>query len=812
MSGSVAINRETGEILVVNPQGEWMPATRARNPQTGEEIFNDGTAWRPVPQPEAPRRPDEGMRQIGLGTRATTQGLATLPGMVYDAAGAGINALAAIPNALGANIPRVRTARENVGSVLDTVGLPQPATPGERIMGAGIEGAASIIPSMGAGAALQATMGAPAALGTFAAGPAARHLPEGVRNALPALAQTMGPTGAPTRALVSAGEGSVAVPMQQSGTLTRALLGPMSTQISAGAGGGLAQQVATENGAGPVGQVAANLAGGLTGAGAAEVARGGGRLIGAMLQPFSEAGRQSIAGEALAAGSYSPETLAARLQAGLRDGGQRLPTSVPTTAQAARDPALMRVESSVRGGALGVQPQTIVGDADFARNASRTAAIEAIGDGSVPEVRGATIRQAVQGAEEGMGARVNQLFDIARDRNTSRYSVQPLVEEARAATRMFDPARGGGGVPAELQSVIDDIAFVTEGGSRRPRTALDLTEAQNLRSRLGEVSGKASAAGDDRLASAAGRISARLESTIDDPRWMEAVDTRRTMGRALGRDDSGVNATGRVLQTERFGAPTLADINVPRTVMQNPDTLRQTIRASLRAIDDARTAQIGAEGRAARNPGSRPAPDPEVLLQNHRQMMQALRGQFVENMMQSARTTAEITNTAGNTGRRLSAAQFNRFAGDNNRIAQELFEPREYQQLSRIAADFLEGSRSATTGSTANSQTAQNLSVANMIARSSNGLIAGNSATLNTVLSPFRFLYRTTEDMTRDMLARALVDPDFAGLLLAKANPENLQRIQARLEMTSPELFRNAVQDATVRQTIRTAPELSQPQ
>ena len=149
---------------------------------------------------------------------------------------------------------------------------------------------------------------------------------------------------------------------------------------------------------------------------------------------------------------------------------------------------------------------------------------------------------------------------------------------------------------------------------------------------------------------------------------------------------------------------------------------------------------------------------------------------------------------------------------DNNRIARELFEPREYQQLSRIAADFAEGSRSATTGSTTNSQTAQNLSVANMIARTTNGLVSSNSATTNPALRAIGRLYRGTEDMTRDMFARALVDPQFAASLLAKANPENLARIASQIEMTRPQAFQNAVQDAAIRQTTRTAPELSQPQ
>ncbi len=731
--------------------------------------------------------PSTSSRNIGLGTRATAQGLGALPGMVYDAAGGIVNTGVAGLGALGVNLPRVRTARENINTLATAAGLPEPTTPDERLMGAAVEGAASVLPSMGLGAALQGARGASEAVQRFS----------------PSLAQAMAPTGAPASARITLpGDVIRQAEMPAGGALTRALLGPVSTQVAAGVGGNLAAQSAQEAGASVPVQVLANLGGGLAGAAGAETARSGGRLLSAMVQPFTETGRQRVAGEALAAGSYSPGTLAARIQEGLTTPDARLPASIPTTAQAARDPALMRTESSVRGGALGVQPQTIIGDADFARNASRTAALEGMADNSFPEVRGATVRQAIEGAEQGMGARVNQLFDIARDRNANRYPVRGVVDEARRAASVFDPARGGGGVPAELQSVIDDLADLR---------AVDLSQAQNIRSRLGEIAGKASAAGDNRLASAAGRISASLENTIDDPRWMEAVAGRREMGSALGRNEAGANATGRILQTERFGAPRLPDTNVPAVVLQNPDTLRQTIRASLKAIDDARTAQIGAPGRQARS-GGLPPPDPEVLLEQHRAMMRALRGQFVENLTQAARTSAEITNTAGGSGRRLSVAQFNRFMDDNNRIARELFEPEEYRRLSRIAADFAEGSRSVTTGSTANSQTAQNLSVANMIARSSGGLIGSNSATMNPALRPLQWLYRDSEAMTRDLLSRALVDPEFALTLLRRADPESIQQLVARIEMTSPEMFRGAVQDAAIRQTIRTAPALSGPQ
>lgn len=778
MSGNVAINRQTGEILVLNPAGEWAPATRARNPQTGEELFNDGAVWRPVPTPEAPRPPDEGMRQIGLGTRATVQGLAQVPGMVYDAAGGLINMSAAGLNVLGANIPRVRTARENVSSVADAVGLPQPATDGERMMGAAIEGAASIIPSMGAGAALQATNAAPAALNTFAQSSAARMLPEGARAALPAVAQTLTPNG----------------------PMARALLGPMQTQIAAGVGGGVAGQMAQDAGASVPVQVLANLAGGLTGAGLSETARTGGRLAAAMVQPFSEAGRQGIAGEALAAGSYSPGTLAARLQDGLTAPNARLPDSVPTTAQAARDPALMRTESSVRGGALGVQPQTIIGDADFARNASRTNALESMADGSTPDVRGAGVRDTLRTQRREVGDMVNAAYQSVDPEGAARFQVAGIQDALRASiARLYGP--GTGGPPSQLAAVLDDLP----GNVTLPRTSMDIATyrragtapaevdwrfLQNLRSRLGNIAGEAARQGDGRLASAAGKAWDEVEQVALQQRQPEAVQGlaerwstaqafRRQMGEMYDRAPTGAAASGNILRRDSFGNPMLPDERVPNTALRSVSDVRQVMQAA--------------------------GPDlPRVR--------QQLQGQFIENLMQAARTSAEITNTAGNTGRRLSVAQFNRFMDDNNRIARELFEPQQYRQLSRIAADFAEGSRSATTGSTSNSQTAQNLSVANMIARSSNGLIGSNSATINPLLRPLQWLYRDTETMTRDLLSRALVDPEFALTLLAKAKPENIQQLVARIEMTSPELFRQAAQDATIRQTIRTAPGLSQPQ
>jgi hypothetical protein len=54
MSGSVAFNPETGEVLVLGRDNAWQPAERARNNETGQEIYHDGNEWKPLPGTAAP--------------------------------------------------------------------------------------------------------------------------------------------------------------------------------------------------------------------------------------------------------------------------------------------------------------------------------------------------------------------------------------------------------------------------------------------------------------------------------------------------------------------------------------------------------------------------------------------------------------------------------------------------------------------------------------------------------------------------------------------------------------------------------------
>lgn len=739
MSG-VAMNRETGEIVVLSQEGQWEPARRARNPQSGKELFFDGREWRDVPA--IPERPTSPARAVGLGVRDVAEGMLGLPNMLLGAPQALRNAVLA-----AAGMPTEPTYADRTARAMDATGLPSPETRTERSVSAVNRSVAGSMPLFGVGAALQgARQGAGMA-------PAAANM----------------------------------------------LVGNLPSQIAGAAGAGYAGQEVAEAGYGPVAQLAAGVAGGAGGAGAMQALQTGGRSVAAIAQPFSEQGRRQIAADVLLRSSADPEGLPARIAQGMDDPGRRLPGSAVSTAQASRDPGLMLLESGMRSQAAPTTPTSLspaiaIREVEAQRNQSRLAALAGLQDGATPEARGAAVRTALRGSEDAMGARVDMAFNVARDRNVNRYSVEPVLETATRATRMFDPRQGGGGVPSELQGVIDDIARMER---------VTLSQAQNIRSRLGEIAGKAGVAGDNRLASAATAISQSLESTIDDPRWMQAVALRREQGQALGRDQTGAAVTGQILREDRFGAPTMPDATVASRATASPQSARQTLEAMYKALDDARRARLPAEEIAA-------------LRQQMVEARGAMRGQFVDDLMRAASTTGDIADAAGNVSRALSPAQFRRFWEQNEGVAREIFEPGQLAQFRRIAADFAESSMLTRTVSAAGSPTAQNLSVGNLIARSSNGLIDPGmplAQTMGSLGGVMRLVYAAPEAATREILTQAVTDPRFAQMLLRRASPASVTQAARYIEANMMDRLAQAAGDAGGRVAIRAATaEATQPQ
>jgi hypothetical protein len=312
---------------------------------------------------------------------------------------------------------------------------------------------------------------------------------------------------------------------------------------------------------------------------------------------------------------------------------------------------------------------------------------------------------------------------------------------------------------------------------------------------LGDIAGRASAAGDNRLASAAGTISARLENTINDPRWMHAVALRREQGRAVGRNEGGAQTAGQILNTDRFGAPLLPDAAVADRALQSPAATRQVMEAYYKALDDARRARM-------------PIEQIEELRGNIVSARNALRGQFVERMMNASSSASDVADSAGNVSRALSPAGFRRFFDQNEAVAREIFNPGQLAQMRRLAADFGETGMAARTTAAQGSPTAQNLSVANMIARASNGLIDPGmplAQTLGSLGGVMRVVYAAPEAATREMLTRAMLDPQFAQMLLARATPARMAQAARYIETNMMDRLLQATAEGSGRASIRAA-------
>ena len=177
-----------------------------------------------APQAVAPRTTAE---QLGLGTRATVQGLLGLPGLVYD--------VAAIPQNLLSNIPglgfmRAAPAAERVSQAATAIGLPEPRDPGERIMGAAISGAAGAPTGVGIGGAVRQV-----------AAPMAQRLAN-VLQAAPVQQAVTGATGGVGAQLAQEAVGEDASPTAKAAA---GVLGGVAGAVAPSAAVGAARRVAT---------------------------------------------------------------------------------------------------------------------------------------------------------------------------------------------------------------------------------------------------------------------------------------------------------------------------------------------------------------------------------------------------------------------------------------------------------------------------------------------------------------------------------------------------------------------------------------
>jgi hypothetical protein len=235
-------------------------------------------------------------RQLGLTARAGITGAAGLPLMAGDALNTLINMITGgVSRVTGTEIPKLQMPSQVLQKGMTEVGLPQPETKGEKV----IQDIASAV----------AGVGAPAAL-----------IQKGLQAGRTAVSQ-------PTALEKFFVEG---LPIQTAGAV-------------GGAGASAAGREYADVGAG--GQLGLALLGGMVAPGTTSTAiPAATRAVRETVRPFTEAGREVIAGNVLRQLSNAPETAVARMQ----QFTPEVPGYTPTTAQASRDVGLISAETPIR--------------------------------------------------------------------------------------------------------------------------------------------------------------------------------------------------------------------------------------------------------------------------------------------------------------------------------------------------------------------------------------------------------------------------------------------------------------------------------
>lgn len=634
-------------------------------------------------------------RAFGIGVRDAVQGLMALPGALY-------NPIAAAGRMVG--LP-IRNLDENIDMGADALGLPRAETKSEKVASGIVRGGASALVPAGVAA-------------RFAQAPGA------VGNAASMLAANPG------------------------------------TQVIAGGTGGGAQSAAEQGGAGPVGQFAANMAGGVVGALGTEGVKGAGRMALAAMEPFSAQGPDRIAGRALYQASASPQTVQTRVAEGMADQSRRVPGAPVTTAQAAQDPGLAIIESGLRNDPTGgaTSPAVALRNIEFARNQARLDAMNRAAPmplGQAPEALGAPVRTALKDSERAARDGVRQAFQAIEANGPAQIPTAEIARRVGFAAHETYGA-GSGGMPKELADALADFQKFGDLGGMSNRDGVSTVQfLQNIRSRIGDIAGRAAKNSETRLAGAAGAAKKALDDAVEEfaatgrgvapeqlGAWRDAIAKRREMGATFGRSGEGAPAVQNILGRDQYGRPMMPDDKVPDAALASAANVRQVLKAAG---------------------------------QNAQQVQQALQTRFMDKFMSAAQTRTEILDAGGNRATPVSAAQAKTFWKQNENTARALFPPDQFAQLRRLMGDFSETAATQGTAATRGSPTAQNLMVGNMISRATGGLVDPTSPTAQTVvgLGPtMRLLYSAPEAATREALARALVDPQEAMRLMQLAGPQ----------------------------------------
>lgn len=239
-----------------------------------------------------------------------------------------------------------------------------------------------------------------------------------------------------------------------------------SLQATGAFGGAAASQLAAQAGAGPAGQFISGLAGGVLAPGATSI--GGGRAVSGgreAVRPFTEEGRNVIAGQVLRKLSSDPDAAIARADQFV----PRVPVYQPTTAQATRDVGLISAEPAIRAmdtGGRFIAQQSAANQARMkildrmAKDKESLAAAQAKRDAVTDPLRESAFARSTVAPETFQSSVVltanKKIDDILNSPAGRRQTVIDVMNDAKA-----DIARAR--TPAELYEIRKDLRLAERG-------------------------------------------------------------------------------------------------------------------------------------------------------------------------------------------------------------------------------------------------------------------------------------------------------------------------------------------------------------
>jgi hypothetical protein len=250
--------------------------------------------------------------------------------------------------------------------------------------------------------------------------------------------------------------------------------------------------------------------------------------------------------------------------------------------------------------------------------------------------------------------------------------------------------------------------------------------------------------------------------------WLEGHELQRQHGQDFGTDQTGTGAVGRILQRGEGGSWNVEDKDVMSHGLSSPNAARQVLRAGGEAARPGLQQAFMDDAFRVANPGGVLAPDQQPL---------------------------------------LAGPAFMRYWTRNRDTAAAVFAPEQMQTLDRLASDFGETASSQASARASGSDTARNLSVASVIARASGGLLdpSGIKGSAGLALYGKATTAFGAEHDIRDLLTRAMADPELASRLLAKATPAAIERAQNYIGSSAGGRIANAAADSGARLGLRAA-------